>query len=110
MCRPESVNRCRTPSALSIRTRSCAPVAVAMPFLLRLELADRNRVRDTPGGALQDGLERRCGLRGQCCAVEDDARACRRREGEREPGQLVARIQREVGCRGRAAALQREAE
>src|SRR6266478_3664853 len=30
MCSPERVNRCRTPSALSIRTRSCAPVTVAM--------------------------------------------------------------------------------
>src|SRR5437588_10286433 len=29
-CRPESVNTCRTPSALSIRTRSWAPVEVGM--------------------------------------------------------------------------------
>src|SRR6266850_4375297 len=30
MCSPDSVKRSRTPSALTIRTRSCAPVAVPM--------------------------------------------------------------------------------
>src|SRR6185295_15210417 len=63
MCSPESVKRWRTPSALSIRTSSWAPVAVPIRTSLRFELAHRDGVGRPPGSALDARLVRGSGRR-----------------------------------------------
>src|SRR5438132_12318896 len=101
MCSRESVNRCFTPSAFSIRTRSCAPVAVAMLPLLRLERAYRNRAGAPAGGPLDARFVRGEGG----TAVEDRAGAAGRDESELEMGQLGAGRQRHVRVGRRSISL-----
>src|ERR1700737_931566 len=66
---PESVNRCRTPSALSMRTRSCAPVDVPMgpppEACLRLGFCPRSRFCVRPGGFASGLLAEAREMRGQ---------------------------------------------
>src|SRR5207237_5990001 len=103
MCRPESVKRWRTPSALSMRTRSCAPVAVPMQTSsIGVELADRDRAGDAPGTRLHARFVRRLRSR----AIEYGSTAAGRDEPEREMRQLVSGIQRHVLGSGGPRALQ----
>src|SRR5438093_601781 len=66
-CRPESVNTWRTPSALSMRTRSCAPVEVGMGLPRRLRnLAEAGEAR----GKLPERRELLVGVQAERAIVE----------------------------------------
>src|SRR5439155_14167048 len=101
MCSPDSVKRWRTPSALSIRTRSCAPVAVPMgtpSMSLRVEPAARDRACGPPARALDHRLVRRSGSG----AIENRAAAPDGVQRKDEVRELIARVEGHV-LRGRAA-------
>src|SRR5258708_29792091 len=82
-CSAERVKMWRTLSALSMRTRSCAPVDVPMKASLRLEAAHRDPARR----ASRRALDERC-KRG--CAVEDDTLPAERLQRHREMQDLRA--------------------
>src|SRR3954470_22571891 len=107
MCSPESVKRWRTPSALSIRTSSWAPVAVPIRTSLRFELAHRDGVGRPPGGALDARFVRGSSRRR---TVEDGPAAAGGKQLQLEARQRVAGGEDRVLGRRRPGALEGDAD